>query len=223
MKLVRTLFVPLAALGLAGGAWAQAAGTWQVRAGAMNISPSVRSGDLSPPSLAGSKIDVGDSTRLAGGITYMVTDHIAIDVPLALPFKHRITGDGAVAGVGELGSTKALLASVFAQWRFGEANARFRPYVGGGITYAKFFKETTTNTLSSVTGGTPANPTTMSIKSKFAPTLIVGGVFSINERWFLEGMVAKTLLKTRTTLSNGQTIDTRLNPTTVALSVGYRF
>lgn len=226
MNTIRTLtlsFAALATMAAAGGASAQSAGTWQARLGAINIAPSVSSGDLGPPSMPGSKIDVDSATQLGGGITYMVTDHIAVDVPLSLPFKHTIKGAGAVGGAGELGTTKALPVSVFAQYRFGEANAKFRPYVGGGLTYAKFFKETASNTLSAITGGTPSTPTTASIESKLAPTLLIGAVYSFNERWFIEGMLAKTFLKTTTTLSTGQTISTRLDPTTVAISVGYRF
>jgi outer membrane protein len=95
--------------------------------------------------------------------------------------------------------------------------------VGGGITYAKFFKERSTNVLTALTGGTPDNPTTQSVGSKFAPTLVIGGIFAFNERWFVEGMIGKTFLKTTTTLSTGQSISTRLNPTTVSLGIGYRF
>ncbi len=223
MTILRNLSLSLAALAVVSSASAQSAGTWQARLGLINITPSVSSGDLSAPSLPGSKIDVNGATQLGGGITYMVTDHIALDVPLALPFKHTIKGAGAVAGTGELGTTKSLPISVFAQYRFGEANDKFRPYVGGGLTYAKFFKETASNTLNSITGGTSSTPTSMSIESKLAPTLIIGAVYAFNDRWFVEGMVGKTFIKTRTTLSSGQTIDTRLDPTTVALSVGYRF
>lgn len=226
MKIFRTLSLSVAALATltaAGTATAQSAGTWQARMGAIHIAPSVSSGDLGAPSLAGSKIDVDSATQLGGGITYMLTDNIALDVPLALPFTHHIKGAGAVAGTGELGTTKSLPASVFVQYRFGEAKAKFRPYVGGGLTYAKFFKERASNTLSSITGGTPENPTTTSIESKLAPTLIIGAVYAINDRWFVEGTVGKTFLKTSTALSTGQTIETRLNPTMIALSVGYRF
>lgn len=226
MRTIRALslsFAALAALGAASSASAQSAGTWQARLGAIHIAPSVSSGDLGPPSLAGSKIDVDAATQLGGGITYMVTDHIAVDVPLSLPFKHSIQGAGAVGGTGELGTTKSLPISVFAQYRFGEANAKFRPYVGGGLTYAKFFKETASNTLSAITGGTADMPTRMSIESKLAPTLIIGAVYAFNDRWFIEGMLGKTFIKTTTTLSTGQTISTRLDPTTVAISVGYRF
>ena len=61
-----------------------------------------------------------------------------------------ITGAGAIAGVGELGHTKALPFTVLAQYRFMEPTAKFRPYVGAGITYAYNFSERTTNTLSAL-------------------------------------------------------------------------
>ena len=215
-------FLALALLG-ASAAHAQTAGSWLVRGGLTQIAPDVTSGDLSAPSLAGTKADVGSSTRLSGGITYMYTDHFSVDLPLALPFKHELTGDGAIAGVGKIGEVKALPMSLFAQYRFGEAKAKFRPYVGAGPTYAMFFDELSTPTLSALTGGTPANPTTFSVKSKLALTLQVGASMALNDRWFLDVMLAKTFLKTRNTLSTGQTLDITLDPVTVSVGVGMRF
>src|SRR3954464_293941 len=92
----------------AGGAQAQSAGSWLGRVGVTNINPQVSSGNLSAPSLPGTKVDIQDATSLSGGITYMWTDNWAIDLPLALPFKHDIVGDGAIAGAGKLGDVKAL-------------------------------------------------------------------------------------------------------------------
>lgn len=220
--MTRFLTPSLFALALLGAtaAQAQSAGNWSVRVGATHIAPSVTSGDLSPPSFAGTKADVDSATQLTGGVTYMLTNHVALDLPLALPFRHDITGDGAIAGVGKLGETKALPASLFVQYRFGEPAAAVRPYVGFGPTYARFFRERGTNTLSALTGG---NPTTLSIDSKLVPTVQVGTTIALKDRWFLDVMAAKTFLKTRTTLSTGQTLDIRLNPTTVAVSLGYRY
>lgn len=220
--MTRFLTPSLVALALLGAtaAQAQSAGNWSVRVGATHIAPSVTSGDLSPPSFAGTKADVDSATQLTGGVTYMLTNHVALDLPLALPFRHDITGDGAIAGVGKLGETKALPASLFVQYRFGEPTAAVRPYVGFGPTYARFFRERGTNTLSALTGG---NPTTLSIDSKLVPTVQVGTTIALKDRWFLDVMAAKTFLKTRTTLSTGQTLDIRLNPTTVAVSLGYRY
>lgn len=211
------------ALVAATAAQAQSAGSVMVRVGATQISPSVTSGNLTTPSFPGTQADVDANTQLGGGVTYMVTAHWAVDLPLALPFKHDIHGAGAIGGAGKIGEVKAWPVSLFAQYRFGEASAKFRPYVGAGPTYARFFKERSTNTLTALTGGTPANPTTLSIESKLVPTVQLGATVALNDRWFVDAMVAKTWLKTRTTLSTGQTLDIRLNPTTVAIAVGYRY
>ena len=207
----------------AGAAHAQTAGTWMLRGGLMNITPKVDSGNLSASSLPGTQIDSDGDSGLAGGLTYMLTNNWALDVPLALPFTHNLTGAGAIQGVGKIGETKSLPMSVFGQYRFGEANAQFRPFLGAGLTYAKFYKERGTATLTAITGGTSSNPTTLSLDSKLAVSIQAGATVALNERWFVEGTVVKTFLKTTGTLSTGQTIDVKLNPLTLCLGVGYRF
>lgn len=202
---------------------AQSAGSWLVRAGAVRIAPKVDSGDLSAPAFPGTKADVDSNTQFGGGVTYMWTDNFAIDLPLSTPFKHDINGDGAIAGVGKIGETKALPITLMGQYRFLEASSPFRPYVGAGITYAKFYKEKGTAALTGLTGGSTSNPTTLKIDSKFAATIQVGASYSFNERWFVDATVLKTFLKTTTTLSTGQTLDIKLDPLTTAVFVGYRF
>lgn len=216
------LLLPLAVVCLS-TAQAQTAGSWLVRVGATNVTPKVSSGDLTAPTLPGTKVSVGGSTRLSGGITYMVDNNIAVDLPLALPFTSKLSGDGALDGVGKLGDTKVLPITLFGQWHFLESKDKFRPYVGLGLTYAKFYDTRATSTLSAVTGGSPSNPTTMSIQSKWAPTFQVGAKIALDERWFVDAHYAHTQLSNRTTLSTGQTIDVKLNPSIFALALGYRF
>ena len=221
----QTLKLSLVALALVAGsaAQAQSAGTWMARVGATGIYPQVSSGDLSPPAWPNTQTDVSSDWSLGGGITYMITDNWSVDLPLALPFTHTLTGAGAIAGVGTIGTTKALPATLFAQYRFGDAKAAFRPYLGAGLTYAYFYDENATNTLNAVSGGTPSNPTTFSIQSKFALSVQAGATYAFNERWFLDGVVGYTWLKNTTTLSTGQTQPMTLNPVSVAVAVGYRF
>ena len=163
----------VATLALSSNAHAQSQGSWLVRGGIMQLAPQVTSGNLSAPSLPGAQSAVSNSTQYAGGITYMLSNSVAIDLPLALPFKHDLYGAGTIAGVGKIGDTKAIPATVMVQYRFGEASGLFRPYLGLGITYAKFDGEHTTAALSGLTGGTPLTPTTLSIQSKLAATLQV--------------------------------------------------
>lgn len=217
-------FIACALAGLfAASAHAQTAGTLLVRAGATQITPDVSSGDLTAPALPGTRADIESSARLSGGISYMLTDNVSIDLPLALPFKHRIVGDGSSAGVGKIGEVKALPVTVLGQYRFFDARSAFRPYVGAGLSYAKFYKARSTAALSAMTGGTPANPTTLSVGSKFAPTLQLGVSYAVDAHWFVDATVLRTFLKTRTTLSTGQTLDAKIDPTTIAVAVGYAF
>jgi outer membrane protein len=219
----QTTCLAAALLLIAGAAQAQTAGTWMVRGGITNITPAVDSGNLSASSLPNTKIDSDGNTQLGGGITYMVDNHWAVDLPLATPFKHNLYGAGAISGAGKIGETKSLPISLFGQYRFGEPNAQFRPYLGAGPTYAKFYKEKGTAVLTAITGGSSSNPTTLSLESKLGLTVQAGATFALNERWFVDGMIAKTFVKTRGTLSSGQTIDVTLNPVTISLAVGYKF
>jgi len=219
---VKFLLVP-ALLACAAAAQAQSAGSWLVRAGGTTITPNVTSDDLTAPSLPGTKASIGNSSRFSGGITYMVDNNLAIDLPLAVPFQHDISGDGAILGAGKIGDVKALPVTLMAQWRFLEPNAPVRPYVGAGITYAAFYGAKSTSTLTALTGGTPANPTTLSIDSKWTATFQLGASFQLKDGWFIDASYTYTPLRTRTTLSTGQTLDTTLNPSSVSLAIGMRF
>lgn len=223
MKNTAKLLLVPALLACAAAAQAQTAGTWMVRGGATTIKPNVSSGDLTAPSLAGTKASIGSSTRLSGGITYMVDNNLSIDVPVALPFQHDISGDGAILGAGKIGDVKALPVTALAQWRFMEPTSSFRPYVGIGITYAAFYAAKSTSTLTALTGGTPSNPTTLSIDSKWAATAQLGATMAIDKSWFLDVCYTYTPLSTRTTLSSGQTLDAKIDPSSFGLAVGYKF
>lgn len=216
-------FVAAAAFALcAHGAFAQSAGAIMVRAGYGTIAPQVSSGDLSAPSIAGSKTDVGSASNLMGGITYMYTDNISFDVPLALPFKHKIYGAGSVSGVGQIGDTLALPFTLLAQYRFLDTKAQFRPYVGAGLTYAYFFNEVGSGALTAMTNpGGP--PTTLKIDGQFTVTGQIGATYAIDNHWFVDGFYSITPLKTTTKLSTGQSVDVTLDPRSYGLAVGYKF
>ena len=194
-----------------------------VRVGATQIVPDVESGNLTPPSFTGTKADTGPATQLSGCITYWINDRWTVDLPLALPFEHEITGDGAIAGVGKIGEVKALPITLLGQYRFGTPQSKVRPYVGLGLTYAKFFEAESTAALSALTGGTPANPTTLKVDDKLAATVQLGATVQLKPRWSLNLSATYTPLETRTTLSTGQTLDAKLNPSSFSIEIAYRY
>lgn len=216
-------FVAVAILALsAHDAFAQSAGAIMVRAGYGTIAPQITSGSLSAPSSPNSQIDVGSASTLVGGVTYMYSDNIAIDVPLSLPFKHKIYGAGSLAGTGQIAETMALPITVFAQYRFFDSKAQFRPYVGLGATYAYFFNEVGSGALTAMTNpGGP--PTKIRIDGQLTVTAQIGATYAIDDHWFVDGFYSKTPLKTKTTLSTGQSVDVTLDPNSYGLSVGYKF
>ena len=140
-----------------------------------------------------------------------------------VPFKHDVVGAGAIEGVGKLGTVKALPVTLLAQYRFGEASSVIRPYIGAGLTYGYFYKPVSTATLSAITGGTPSNPTLLSMKSKLGTTLELGAAYNITRDWSASLSVTKTFLKTTGSLSTGQTIETTLDPVSIKFGIGYRF
>jgi outer membrane protein len=203
-------------------AFAQKAGSWSASVGITKIAPDVTSGNLTAPSLPGTQTDVLSNTQLTGAVNYSFSDNIVVHLPLGFGFKHKVVGTGAIAGVGVIGTTKVLPITLIGQYRFLEANATLRPYVGAGLSYVKFYKTTGTAVLTAITNpGGPA--TTLSFDSKFAPVIQLGASYNINEKWYLDASYTKTFLKTRGTLSTGQTLDSKLNPDGYTFQVGYKF
>ena len=203
-------------------AMAQSAGTWMVKGGFNGIAPAVKSGDLSAPSLPGSKVDVSSANSLIATATYMLTDNTSVEFVGGLPYKHDIQGAGSLAGVGKLGSIKQISPTVLAQYRFMAPSATLRPYLGVGLTYAYFYGAEGSAALTALTnaGGTP---TRLSSSSGFGLSPQVGVTVALHERWYLDASIIKTFLKNSTTLSTGQKIDTTLNPLSTNVSIGYRF
>lgn len=212
----------LAAIVAAPGASAQAAKQWTFKAGLGKITPKVTSGDVSAPALPGTKGDVNADTKPIFAVAYGLTDNISIELDLGFPYKHEISGAGAIEGAGVLGTVKSLPPTLFVHYRFFKPDAKVRPYAGLGATYAYFASETGSGQMTALSdiGGTP---TTFSIKNKLAATLQIGATFSINQRWFVDANISKTWLKTRVDFSSGQTQDMQLDPQAVTLALGYKF
>ena len=212
-----------AAIAVAGSASAQSAGQWTVMGGLNKITPKVDSGDISAPALPGSKAAVGSDTQPVIVITYGYTDNFSVQAGLGSPYKHELSGAGAIAGTGKLGTVKVLPPTVFGQYRFFEPKSMVRPYVGLGLTYAYFFDATGSGQLTSVTNIGSATPTTFKVDNKFALTGQIGAAVSFNDRWFADLSVTKTKLKTQVHFSSGQHQDIRLDPLAICFGVGYKF
>jgi outer membrane protein len=219
---IASVFLAGAAACGAGVAHAQVAGDVMVQAGWDKIMPKVKSGDLSQPSLPGTKIDIKSASALFFTATYMITDDISVEALGGLPYKHDIVGAGAVSGVGKIGSVHQISPTLLLQYRFMPADGPFRPYVGAGPTFAKFYGTKGSAALTAVTNpGGP--PTTIGDDTEWGGTIEAGANYKIDKHWFVDAAILKTFISTKAQLSTGQTTKARLNPISINASIGYAF
>jgi outer membrane protein len=226
MKLSSNVVKLLAAAGIlaaAGSAAAQSQGQFTVSVGATQIKPDVTSGAITAPALPNSIGDVEKDTQPMALISYSLTDNISVETAIGTPYKHKIYGAGAIAAGRQLGSVEALPAIALLQYRFFEPNSRFRPYVGLGVTYAYFQKETGSFKMTALTNPGGSKPTTFSIDNKFAVSGQVGVNFAVTEKWFLNAAYVKTRLSTDVHFSTNQTQHMKLDPDSYIFTVGYKF
>ena len=219
---IASALVAAVALCGAGAAQAQVAGDVLVKLGWNKIMPKVKSSDLTAPSLPGSEINIKSASALFFTATYMVTNDISIEALGGLPYKHDIVGAGAVAGVGKIGSIHQISPTLLLQYRFLAADAPFRPYVGAGPTFAKFYGSDGSAALTAVTNpGGP--PTTIGGDTEWGGTIETGANYKIDKHWFVDAAILKTFIGTKATLSTGQSTSARLNPIAINASIGYTF
>ena len=219
---IASALVAAAAVCGAGAAHAQAAGNVMVQLGWNKIMPKVRSSDLSAPSLPGSQINIKSASALFATATYMITNDISVEALGGLPYKHDIEGAGAVSGVGKIGTIHQISPTVLLQYRFLAADGPFRPYIGAGPTFAKFYGTKGSAALTAVTNpGGP--PTTIGGDTEWGGTLQAGANYKIDKHWFVDASVIKTFISTKATLSTGQETKARLNPIAINASIGYTF
>ncbi|MEO5688892.1 MAG: OmpW family outer membrane protein [Burkholderiaceae bacterium] len=219
---IASALVATVALCGAGAAQAQVAGQVMFQLGWNKIMPKVKSDDLTAPALPGSKINIKSASALFFTGTYMITDDISVEALGGLPYKHDIVGAGAVAGVGKIGSIHQISPTVLLQYRFLASDATFRPYIGAGPTFAKFYGTRGSAALTAVTNpGGP--PTTIGGDTEWGFTTQVGGAYKIDKHWFIDAAILKTFISTKATLSTGQSTSAKLNPIAINASVGYTF
>lgn len=188
---------------LAGAMPAQAAqNDILVRARALNIQPDVStSGTLSTI-----HTDVGPQTVPELDFTYMVMDHVGVELILGTA-RHKVTSD-----LGTLGRISHLPPTLTLQYHF-NPTGKIRPYAGVGVNYTRFYD----NDLH--VGDTPVSVK----KNSFGPALQIGVDVALNERWFLNADVKKLWIKTDASM-DGQSLGTlKINPWLIGVGIGYRF
>ena len=198
---------------LSAGAYAHEAGEFFMRAGSATVRPTEGSDNVLG-SLGSFNVD--NNTQLGLTMTYMATDNVGVELLAATPFRHKV-GTGPT---GNIATVHHLPPTLMAQWYFGDAASKVRPYIGAGINYTMFFDEKFNDT------GKSAGLSDLSLKNSWGAAGQVGVDYLINRNWLINASVWYMDIDTDVRFKAGgaqQSVSTRLDPWGFMFAAGYRF
>jgi outer membrane protein len=210
---------------------------------------------------AGTGLAVSNANTLGLTFTHFVTDHIALTALGGVPPEFRISGYGVIQPPGPAGAlgrenlsepsnnpivgrVRQWTAGAMLQYFFGKAEAKFRPFLGIGLTYNWFtsfrlnpyFSQSINENLGSVlaAGAGKPGPTSVSAKStsSWAPIFNLGASYAFDKHWQLNASVSymplKTYAETDIKAADGTLLAVskaklRADPIITLLAVSYRF
>ena len=200
-------FLPsVLALTLSSTALAHSEGDVFARAGLGMVIPNESSND---PNNVG-ELELTDETNLAGTVTYMFSDNIGFEVLLGLPFTHEIS----TSALGTAAEVSHLPLSVAAQYYFGEADSKIRPYVGGGFNYTTFLDEEGKGVLANAT---------VTVDNSFGLAFQAGVDFEVTEQIFINLSAWYLDIETTVHATGINDIDATVDPWAIMLAAGYTF
>jgi outer membrane protein len=185
-----------------------AKGDWLLRAGVAIVDPKNDNLTLADDS----ELQVDDATSATVEGTYMIADHLGVELMAAWPFSHDVEINGVSGDVASVDQSPPTLSL---QYHF-NPDGRFRPYVGAGLNYTFFSGEETKGALAGA-------GTSLELDDSWGPAAQAGADFGINENWFVNLAVRYIDMDSDATL-NGASIDTiEIDPLMYQAQVGYRF
>ncbi|ATL98250.1 outer membrane protein OmpW [Aeromonas piscicola] len=186
-------------------AMAHQAGDILVRGGLAFVSPQTSSDDV----LGTGELEIDSNMQLGLTLSYLITDNWGVELLAATPFSHSVS----TAGLGEVAKVKHLPPTLMAQYYFGDAKSKVRPYIGAGVNYTTFFDEQGRGALEG---------TDVSVDSSWGLAGQVGLDMAINDRWFVNASAWIMDIDTDVHTAVG-TIKTSIDPMAFMFGVGYRF
>jgi len=153
-------------------------GDWIIRAGVSHIDPASDNGTLViPPLNFVGDINVDSGTMMTFDGTYMITDHLGVELLAALPFEHDVSVDG----LGKVATVKHLPPTLSAVYHF-NTQGKLQPYVGAGVNWTIFFDESEKGTLNDLDAS-------LNLGNSLGLAAVVGIDIMLSERMFLNGNI----------------------------------
>ena len=222
------------------------AGDIIVRAGAVTIAPDEKSSGIALPALgmgalAGTHVQVGNDTQLGLSTTYMLNSRLGVELLAATPFRHGLGVNLSTAGLGVIraGAATHLPPTLSLVWYPVGSDGRISPYLGAGVNYTVFFKESVHGDLEAAAGALAgldgALPMSLKLDNSLGLAAQVGVDIDLAGNWHINGAVRWIDIETDATfkardgaaIPSGITIinvsDVKLDSWVYQINIGYRF
>lgn len=196
-----------------------------VRAGAATVDPQTESSEISTTvtgKIAGTKATADTNTQLGLTLSYLVTDHVGVELLAATPFTHRIGVKGLGSAIdGKFGEAKQLPPTVSVQYFPLDSSSKLQPYVGAGLNYTAFFDE-------QLTDRQRANGfSKLKLSDSWGLALQAGVDYQLTDRLVLNAAVWRIDLHTEATARHSALgkvkVDVDVDPWVYMIGVGYKF
>ncbi len=122
--------------------------------------------------------------------------------------KHDVTSSGA-----NIGNAKVLPPTLTLQYHFNPDSGAFRPYVGAGVNYTRFYDINLLNGAATVE------------KNSWGGALQIGADFPINKTLFFNVDIKKIWIDTdvKLTATGATAAHFKINPVVIGLGLGMKF
>lgn len=172
------------------------------------------------PALPTESVTVGHSVVPEVDFTYMVTNHIGVEL-IAATSRHEIATVGpGTKNVGNIITTWVLPPTLTAQYHF-NPKGKLRPYLGAGVNLTVFWNAHSTAALERVAGRTPVE---LPVSVGYA--LQAGADIDISKKFFLNVDLKYVDIGTRARLYSAglglQRVQVDVNPFVVGVGLGLR-
>lgn len=224
-----TLALGVAAVLAASGAYADNAGPNDVRAGMYFVYFDSHATDISGPyAPSGLNLKVNNLETLYLAYVRSFSNHFMVELAFGYPPLTKTVGSGpaTLGSVPYNGQTIAtarwLSPTLLAEYEFGDANSRWRPYVGAGVNYTKFLSRQSTAAGDAASGG----PTSISLPSSLGPAVTAGLSYEITDRWHVYASYSVARVNSHLTADTAgilRTSQIEFWPMTLVVSAGYSF
>jgi len=191
--------------------------------------------------LAGASASIDNANTISFSVLHMLTDDFGAELSIGKPptlHINLVTPNGSEPAISDAAKADALTPAVVAKYFFMSPSSTFRPYLGLGVTHAKFSNITPQSTSPATTVGKLAG-LGASMSSSWAPIYNAGVIYNFDEKWSLNASVSYIPLKTDVTLVGSglsalnpafaglgnvtTTTKLTMNPTDYIIRLGYKF